>query len=72
MKGRRVIGKMRTRTDILAYVAGVVLLACVGFFSPWWYLGFLPLGAGCVWAYYDVVDVKDGEHGDAPRTSRPD
>lgn len=56
--------------DTLAYALGVVLLALVGFFSPWWWLGFLPLGAGLIWAYYDVIDVEETDADTSP-TSRP-
>lgn len=53
----------------LAWALGCALLALVGFFSPVWYLGFLPLGAGLLWAVYDLIDVED-PGGDAPTAAR--
>ena len=53
-----------------AFAMGVVSLALVGFLSPWWFLGFAPLGAGLVWAAYDIdFDVEDagGDIAAAPR-----
>jgi hypothetical protein len=52
------------------FAAGVVLLALVGFLSPAWYLGFLPLGAGFIWAAYDLEEVADGVPPSPQRTSR--
>lgn len=43
------------------YVFGVVCAALVGFLSPVWYLGFIPLSAGALWAAYDLVDVKESD-----------
>lgn len=43
----------------LLYAFGVICAALVGFFSPIWYLGFVPLCAGFIWAAYDLVDVKE-------------
>jgi hypothetical protein len=52
----------------LLYSVGIVALALVGFFSPLWFLGFLPLGAGFVWAAYDLVEVTpDGQPPTAPQ-----
>lgn len=43
----------------LLYAAGVICAALVGFFSPVWYLGFVPLAVGLIWGSYDLVDVKE-------------
>jgi hypothetical protein len=51
----------------LAYSAGVVAGAAAGFCSPLWYLGFVPLSAGLVWAAYDLVEADDGESSSAPQ-----
>jgi hypothetical protein len=50
-----------------AYGFGVAALALVGFLSPLWFLGFLPVGAGLIWAAYDLVEVTDGEPSSAPQ-----
>ncbi len=50
------------------YLLGVGLGAAAGFFSPVWYLGFLPLAAGLIWAAYDLIEVTDGES--APESRR--
>lgn len=49
------------------YALGVSLAAAAGFFSPLWFLGFLPLAAGLVWAAYDLVEVTDAEPPPAPQ-----
>ena len=49
------------------YALGVLSFAAVGFLSPLWFLGFLPLGAGLIWAAYDLVEVKSAE---PPTTSQ--
>lgn len=49
------------------YALGVLAGAAAGFFSPLWFLGFLPLAAGLVWAAYDLAEVTDGEPSSAPR-----
>ena len=41
----------------LTFTAGVLAASAAGFFSPLWYLGFVPLAAGLIWAAYDLVDV---------------
>lgn len=51
----------------LTYAAGVMAAAAAGFFSPLWYLGFVPLAAGLVWAAYDLVEVPNGEPSSAPQ-----
>jgi hypothetical protein len=61
---------MGMRRDLIVYALGVVLVSLVGFFSPWWWLGFAPLGAGAIWAYYDVIDVEEAD-GDTSTTARP-
>lgn len=49
------------------YAMGVANASLAGFYSPLWYLGFLPLAAGLVWAAYDLVEVPDGEPSPAPK-----
>ena len=49
------------------YLFGVVAASCAGFFSPWWYLGFIPPAIGAIWAAYDLVDAG-GDNGDAQGT----
>lgn len=51
------------------YALGVVAGALAGFFSPLWFLGFLPLAAGLVWAAYDfdLVEVANGEPSSTPQ-----
>lgn len=49
------------------YGAGVASASAAGFFSPLWFLGFVPLGAGLVWAAYDLVEVPDGESSSTPQ-----
>lgn len=54
----------------VAFGLGVVCLSLVGFLCPWWFLGFAPLGAGLVWAAYDIdLDAEDagGDVAAAPR-----
>ena len=53
------------------YALGVLAGSCVGFFSPWWFLGFLPLCVGLVWAAYDLVEVPDGEPSPTPQRTSP-
>lgn len=43
----------------LLYAIGVACAALAGFLCPLWYLGFLPLSLGAIWAAYDLVDVKE-------------
>lgn len=45
----------------VAYSLGVVVASLAGFFSPWWFLGFVPLSAGLIWAAYDLVEVASDE-----------
>jgi hypothetical protein len=52
------------RSIWLAFTAGIVLLALIGFFSPIWYLGFAPLGVGAIWASYDLIDDAEDTRGD--------
>jgi hypothetical protein len=43
------------------YGLGVVAGCLAGFFSPLWYLGFVPLCVGLVYAALDLVEeVPDG------------
>lgn len=51
----------------LVYAAGVASGSAAGFFSPLWFLGFVPLGAGLLWAAYDLVEVTDGKPPAAPQ-----
>jgi hypothetical protein len=53
--------------DVPVYALGVLCLALTGFFSPLWFLGFVPLGAGLLWASYDMVEVTSGDTTTAPR-----
>jgi hypothetical protein len=46
------------------YLLGVLLLATAGFLCPVWYVGFVPLGLGALWASYDLIDDGEGERGD--------
>lgn len=50
----------------LTYAFGVVCGSFVGFFSPFWFLGFAPLAAGLIWAAYDLVEVAGGEPASKP------
>jgi hypothetical protein len=59
------------RLAVLLYALGVLAGSCVGFFSPWWFLGFLPLSTGLVWAAYDLVEVPDGEPSPASQRTSP-
>jgi hypothetical protein len=43
----------------LLYAIGVACAALAGFFYPLWFLGFVPLSCGAIWAAYDLVDVKE-------------
>lgn len=52
----------------LAYTLGVALVAVCLFLSPWWWLGFAPLGAGLIWAAYDLIDAEDAD-GNPSRTT---
>ena len=49
----------------LTYATGVAAGSAAGFCSQFWFLGFLPLSAGLLYAAYDLVEVTDG---DAPST----
>lgn len=49
------------------YALGVAAASSAGFFSPLWYLGFLPLALGLVWAAYDLVEVPDAESPPTPQ-----
>ena len=51
------------------YALGVIAGSLAGFFSPLWFLGFLPLCAGLIWAAYDLVEVPDVES--SPPSQRP-
>lgn len=46
-----------SRVD-LVYALAVLCAALCGFLSPLWFLGFLPLSAGLLWAWYDLIDVE--------------
>lgn len=48
------------------YAAGVAALAALGFLSPFWPLGFLPIGAGLIWAAYDLVEVATDDDASPP------
>lgn len=51
----------------LAYAAGVIAGSAAGFFSPFWFLGFVPLSAGLVWAAYDLVEADGDKPSSAPQ-----
>lgn len=51
----------------LTFALGVIAAAAAGFLSPLWFLGFIPLSAGLIWAAYDLVEVPDGEPSSAPQ-----
>jgi len=51
----------------LTYAAGVCAGSAAGFCSPLWFLGFIPLSAGLVWAAYDLVEVTNDEPSSAPQ-----
>jgi hypothetical protein len=50
------------------YTAGVAAGSAAGFCSPFWYLGFVPIAVGAVWAAYDLVQVGDAD-GDTATTA---
>lgn len=50
-----------------AYAAGVASASAAGFCSPLWFLGFIPLSAGLIWAAYDLVEVPNGEPSSTPQ-----
>jgi hypothetical protein len=52
---------------ILTYTSGVAAGSAAGFCSPLWYLGFLPLSAGLLYAAYDLVEVTDADAPPAPQ-----
>jgi hypothetical protein len=43
------------------YLAGVAAAATAGFCSPWWWTGFLPVAAGCMWAAFDLIEIEDAD-----------
>lgn len=45
----------------LTYALGVTAASLAGFLSPWWFLGFIPLSLGFIWAAYDLVEVASDE-----------
>lgn len=49
------------------YALGVLAGSAAGFCSPFWFLGFLPLALGLVWAAYDLVEVSDAESPPTPQ-----
>lgn len=57
---------MRARW-VLTYTAGIAAGSATGFCSPLWYLGFLPLSAGLLYAAYDLVEVTDADAPTAPQ-----
>lgn len=52
----------------LVYALGVAAACLAGFLSPYWFLGFVPLSAGLVWAAYDLVEVASDEPSPQPRS----
>lgn len=51
----------------VTYAAGVAAGSAAGFCSPLWFLGFIPLAAGLVWAAYDLVEADDDESSPPPQ-----
>lgn len=49
------------------YAVGVLVASLAGFFCPFWFLGFVPLSAGLLWAAYDLVEVANGEPSSTPQ-----
>jgi hypothetical protein len=47
--------------QLALYALGLLAGSLAGFLSPAWYLGFIPLSAGLLWAAYDLEEVADGE-----------
>jgi hypothetical protein len=45
----------------LFYGLGIIAASLPGFLSPLWFLGFIPLSAGLIWAAYDLVEVPRAE-----------
>lgn len=60
------LGGDRVKLVRFFYGAGVATGAAAGFFCPFWYLGFVPLSAGLVWAAYDLVEADDAESSSTP------
>lgn len=52
------------------YTLGVLSLALAGFCSPLPYLGFIPAGAGLIWAAYDLTEVKVADPPPTPPPAR--
>ena len=63
----RLLGGDRVKRIWVAYATGVAAGSAAGFCSPLWYLGFVPLSAGLIWAAYDLVEADDGESSSAPQ-----
>lgn len=51
------------------YAVGVTLAATGGFVSPFRWTGFIVLGAGAIWAAYDLTDIGEADRGDASTTT---
>jgi hypothetical protein len=62
-----ILGGDRVRRVRLVYAAGVVAGSAAGFCSPFWFLGFVPLSAGLVWAAYDLVEADGDKPSSAPQ-----
>jgi hypothetical protein len=54
----------------LAYTLGLILLSLPGFLCPIWYVGFIPLGVGLLWATYDLIDTEEAAGGNTSATPR--
>jgi len=52
------------------FAVGVAAGATAGFLSPWRWMGFVAIAAGCIWAAYDLVDVKDADGDIARKAAR--
>ncbi len=55
------------RLAVVLYALGVLAGSAAGFASPLWFLGFVPLAIGLIWAAYDLVEVSDAESPPAPQ-----
>lgn len=57
-------------TAVLLFALGVVAASLAGFLSPCWFLGFLPLSAGLIWAAYGLDFGQEVASGPPPPPSR--
>jgi hypothetical protein len=57
--------------EVVLFVLGVIVASLTGFFSPYWYLGFLPLAAGLITAVVIFDFEREVESGAPPSRSFP-